>query len=58
MLKEMILKYNIVPCTQNIVPLSQKSAIPPSVERELIQAFAKKEATVNLASYTPTLFLC
>lgn len=35
--------------TQNIVLFSQKSAIPPSVEREFIQGFAKKEASANMA---------
>lgn len=49
MLKGNILKYDIVLCAQNIVLFSQKNAIPPSVERELIQGFAKKEATVNRA---------
>lgn len=49
MLKENILKYNIVLCTQNIGLFSQKSAIPASMEKELIQGFAKKEAAVNRA---------
>lgn len=46
-MKENILKYNIVLCAQNSVLFFQKSAIPPSVERE--QGFVKKEATVNRA---------